>query len=328
MLIQKAHISNRKDPINLTPAEEYLFQNAKQVNIPDIELIEISNVSILKNYLFKLSSLSFFTSLSHILPVPARHKFKKLSLFFLPSEVLDSGIWITDEWSSEYFHWFTDALSRWLVAAVDHSDLPVILPKEYSKFSYIQETLEILGIKPFFYNKKRRLLVKELVVSSHVAPTGNYDKNTITQIRSRFSVSSQTKASKNIYISRALASKRKVINEMALIKMLKGHHFEIHYAENYSIKQKIELLANAKYLLGLHGAGLTNMLFMPFGSTVIELRTFGDFHNNAFYALASDLDLHYVYFQCVPDGPDLHTSNVTVDIEALNFLLTRTIQVI
>jgi capsular polysaccharide biosynthesis protein len=65
--------------------------------------------------------------------------------------------------------------------------------------------------------------------------------------------------------------------------------------EDLSFIRQIKLMQGTKVLLGAHGAGLTNMLFMPAGSVVVEIRKEGDCHNNCFYSLASALGHRYYY---------------------------------
>ena len=68
---------------------------------------------------------------------------------------------------------------------------------------------------------------------------------------------------------------RKISNEEELLMSLrqKFHGFDIALVnfETYSITAQLELSANTDILIGMHGAGLTHMMFMPKHSGVIEL---------------------------------------------------------
>jgi capsular polysaccharide biosynthesis protein len=60
------------------------------------------------------------------------------------------------------------------------------------------------------------------------------------------------------------------------------------------------------------------MLFMPAGSSVLELRHRTDRINNCYYTLAASLDLNYWYQSCEPvTHEDPHTANLIVDTKAL-----------
>ena len=82
-------------------------------------------------------------------------------------------------------------------------------------------------------------------------------------------------------------------------------------------------MKDTKCLIGLHGAGLTNMLFMSEKTNVLELRNEEDSHNNCYFSLASDLNLDYYYQLNKGDRKDTHEVNVTVDILLLKQNIER-----
>ena len=79
------------------------------------------------------------------------------------------------------------------------------------------------------------------------------------------------------------------------------------------------LLADTRVLVSNHGAGLSNMLFMAPGGSVLELRKRGDAHNNCYFALASALNLKYYYQLCDPENPnqDAFSADLIVDATML-----------
>ena len=72
-------------------------------------------------------------------------------------------------------------------------------------------------------------------------------------------------------------------------------------------------------MISNHGGGLTNILFMKSGSSVLELRQSGDSHNNCYFSLASALYLKYYYQLCHSENPDedAHTADLIVDCRRL-----------
>ena len=65
-----------------------------------------------------------------------------------------------------------------------------------------------------------------------------------------------------IYISRQLASVRKIKNEDDVIKILINYGFHILKAEELNFWDQIRLFSNCKHLISIHGAGLTNCIFI------------------------------------------------------------------
>jgi capsular polysaccharide biosynthesis protein len=87
----------------------------------------------------------------------------------------------------------------------------------------------------------------------------------------------------------------------------------------------MDLISNADVLMGVHGAGLTNMLACKSDCRIIELRGSQDTTNNCFFSLASALELDYYYFMTKenPTATD-KVGNVDVDPVLLrDFLLTH-----
>ncbi len=91
--------------------------------------------------------------------------------------------------------------------------------------------------------------------------------------------------------------------------------------EDYSLQQQVDLLSETKALIGLHGAGLTNMLFMPTGAQLLELRNQGDRSNNCFFSMAADLHHRYYYLTNAGNKADAYDVEIEVDIAALEAMI-------
>jgi len=235
--------------------------------------------------------------------------------------VIKKTIWFTDGWSNGYFHWMLDALPRLFTAIQNQPSTKVILPHQFKNQDYISASLKALGVndiqfmKPNTYYWFRRILFQ-----THLAPTGNYHDETVRHMRDRLlenlPLNNSTKGER-IYISRAKAKRRRVINEHELIPILKKHQFSIIHFEDYNWAEQMAFCANAKIMIGLHGAGLTNMLFMNKNTKVLELRRENDAHNNCYFALASALNIQYYYQLCKTNSED--TLHADFEVDKLNF---------
>jgi capsular polysaccharide biosynthesis protein len=241
----------------------------------------------------------------------------------LPKFKINKGVWIIDNWSYEYFHWLTDALPRLIVAEEYIENHEILLPSKFRKSPYV-DSLKVFNFNISFFNSKYPVSVKELIIPSHTAPTGNYNKDVINKLRKRFNQNSvKVIPSKKIFVSRGKARFRKISNEAEVIRLVMSFGYEVHYFEDYSFRDQVSLMQQATHLIGLHGAGLTNMLFMPENGKVLELRNANDDHNNCFYALASDLGHEYYYLLNQGDAADTHFVNITVRTEELASVLQQ-----
>ena len=126
---------------------------------------------------------------------------------------------------------------------------------------------------------------------------------------------------KKIWISRQNAPKRKISNFDIIKPILINNGFEILEYENLTLEMQISISNNCKVLGGIHGAGLTNMLFMNKGCTLIEVRAEGDAKNNCFFSLASDLEMKYYYFLAHPIDSDFYSGDYEVDSDSFNKFL-------
>lgn len=76
---------------------------------------------------------------------------------------------------------------------------------------------------------------------------------------------------KRIYLSRAYANHRKIINEEELLPILEKYGFERVFAEKLPFCEQVALFSQAELLLGMHGAGHAHLFWMPRGSLVVEV---------------------------------------------------------
>jgi capsular polysaccharide biosynthesis protein len=233
------------------------------------------------------------------------------------------GVWITQNWTWMYFHWMIDALTRYVASQSFIDKHPVLLPSSYQKFSYIQESLDYLGIPYVWYDENKTTYVWELLLPSHTAIPGNYNVGYLNALRTLFlSKPRQIENFKRkVYISRKNAKTRRMINESSFIHLLAKYSIEYHCLESFSLSEKINLLSNTSLLIGVHGAGLTNMLFLPDQASVIEIRMLGDSHNNSYFAMASALKFPYYYLEAELVDSSSEEKDIVLDLEKMERIL-------
>ncbi len=291
-------------------------------NFPTGPKLKLKYAAILKASIFNPARFRFENSYAHILPITAFAQFKKLYLYLLPGKRIDRAIWITDEWSAEYYHWLSDALPRLIAMENMKASHVVLLPKRYREKSYVEQSLRMLGFRWKYYNISRIVRVRDLVSPAHTAPTGSFHEPAIMRLRNRMSLPG-IDAGRKIYISRKKASRRHILNEEAVVKIVKSCGYELHYFEEYDLATQIRLMSETRFLIGLHGAGLTNMLFMPEGSRVLELRPENATDLNCFCHQASALKHHYYYLQCEANTDVMQDTDNTVNVGALKQVIAQ-----
>lgn len=112
----------------------------------------------------------------------------------------------------------------------------------------------------------------------------------------------------HLYISRKNSTFRRVINERKILDRLDPLGFVEVCTEDLTIEAQINLFRRAKTVIAPHGAGLTNILFMEQGTSVIEL--VGSHHRLPTYVnLAGGLGLRYAYIPTTPDLEQPYKNN-------------------
>lgn len=321
VITEKGGVCKRCLPENYVDEHKDIFEHEFQKNIPEAHRLLLRNVFILDDIVFSALKIKFYSSYSKKISQSFLSLIKRLKYFLNPGNKISKAIWITDDWSGGYFHWFGDALPRLLSMKDNLTDHKILLPESYRYQKYISQSLDILGYNYHYFNKHSSLFIKTLLLPSHLAPSGNYNEKIMLKLRKAFVGGVKKKGLRKIYISRAKAGKRICLNEKEVTSLLVNNGFEVHFFEDYDLLKQIEIMQKAAVLVALHGEALTTMLFMQHEGKVIELRNKYDLTNNCFYSLASALDLQYYYLLNEADSKDGHVANITVDINRLEKLI-------
>jgi capsular polysaccharide biosynthesis protein len=216
---------------------------------------------------------------------------------------LDSAYYVTNSNSKKFFHWFLDVLQKLEFMERNHrgatNKAVVIIPSDHQA-DFMMSSLSAFDFRFFLQDNNQLVLVKKLTMVPDLAPTGNYRKEVVLNLRKRLrnyflAEQDESMQMKRVYITRKNAKKRKIINEDDLLPKLREFGFEIIDMDALGFKQQIRVMLGAEMLVSLHGAGLTHMLWMKDRGKVLEIRASGDCHNNCYFTLASDLELDYYY---------------------------------
>ncbi len=95
-----------------------------------------------------------------------------------------------------------------------------------------------------------------------------------------------------LYISRAGALRRRLVNEAEVMALLRPLGYEICDPAALSLREQIELFSSATHVVAPHGAGLANILFCRPGTVLLELMMDG-YMNLCFRRLAALRGLRY-----------------------------------
>ena len=312
-------------PVNFDKNDEPLFAHYNLYQTGKEEIFKLKNVSVSKEGVVFSGMNNFGPALPHPL-FRATYGWLYILNKYINGKTLTGSsvktyVLIHDFWSAaNYYHWLVDTLPRLCIIGneLKQKDHVLILPANPPKF--IISTLAYFEIDSFIYLENNEYIaVDNLLMPNYLAGSGRIHPEKVFDLKKFFLGKINSQVSKErLYVSRARQKSRKIANEREVVNVMRQFGFETVYFEDYTFEQQIELVQNCKFLVSSHGANLTNTLFMPQGSKVIELIRF-DKPNFCYWALANVAKLDYYYQLCQLQKGD----NLVVDTEKLrNNLIT------
>jgi glycosyltransferase involved in cell wall biosynthesis len=226
-----------------------------------------------------------------------------------------------------YYHWVVegllplDVLSR---ALGPDSNLKIALPKSMdiaALFDHREslravgfERHEIVEVEESLIKVQEAMWVDSDLIQSMPAP---HVKDFQRRVATRYAGLCGPR-NRRLFIARK-GSTRKIHNIEQVQAFLSRYDFETVYLEGKSVLDQILLFQSAQFVIGAHGAGLSNLLFCEPGTKVIEFMPSVEFR--PFFWLISDkLELVHGMQFCTPFGPQTFQSDLTVDIDKLQAL--------
>jgi hypothetical protein len=227
----------------------------------------------------------------------------------------------TDLWSTGHFHWIADILPKLLSIADKCKEYTLLLQDTPYIRSIAIHTIQKMKL-PFqdilFMNENCLYKVQNLHFLTKLGASGHCHPGLIKSVRDLMR-SDVESSGKRIYVSRSKAQYRRVLNEENLIALLKKHSFEIINAEDLDIEEQASIFSSAQVLISIHGAGLTNCIFMKPESKVVEIRRYENGPTNVgYWHLAESLGQQYYYYNGTPDSDQTIVGrgcNITVDLD-------------
>ena len=206
-----------------------------------------------------------------------------------PAVDCGEAAWIVGRWHRNYYHWLLYHLPKIMVLQDLGAEPGLLIPGQGALRAVIEASLEALGIES---SRLRSAPAGAMRADPlWVVEADRFDPQLLQELRRRI-VGCKGPASRRVYLSRERTRRRRLANAPDVTGPLGGAGFETVRAEELTFQEQVALASSTEILVGVHGAALTNMLFMPEGAHVIELAN-PEYPSPAFYALASALGLRY-----------------------------------
>jgi capsular polysaccharide biosynthesis protein len=227
-----------------------------------------------------------------------------------------------NHWGSGYHHWLTECLLK--VQFVDPSQYVVVLPEDYPPFA-----AETLAMFPFAGTLElpsgRALEARSLTLVGN-PHSGHFNPAHLRTLKETIlePFGGPASGSERLYISRRGQALRLVENEDQVIETLERYDFRVVDPAALSFEEQVQLFSRCSVVVSVHGAGLTNCLFMPEGGRVLELYRAlapkNDGMNACYWRLSTASNLDYYYQLCAHGenrGGHIDRIDIRVDIDKL-----------
>jgi hypothetical protein len=245
---------------------------------------------------------------------------------------LDIACSLVNHWSKNYYHWIIDSLTR--IEGIEYYQKqtgckPLIII-DNNPYSWQVESLKVLGYSSDDYIQWNcaKANVKKLILPSFRRQGEWVSPSALHWLRQRIlnnlplSNTSNSTYSPFIYISRIKASGRRVINEDEVMEFLKPLGFVSYSLEEMSFVEQVRLFSTAKMVIAPHGAGLTNIIFSPPNTNLIEFVT--PWVSSGYLVPAAILGFKHSCLECKqPKTQEIRQTrgNLIVDIKKLQSLI-------
>lgn len=226
--------------------------------------------------------------------------------------ILESNIFIlTDIWSTGPYHFYIDILSK-IVELRDNFERSIneikvlVFDDTFTNRVIISlfEDLGLGGVKILTLQRGEQYILlgrNYFVTKPHVIGTNNprvipkvYDL--IHTNLQKYKKTHDDTLYKGVYYYRT-GRFRKIVNDQEIIRKLRSMGFYCTNFEELSYIEAFRIMQQTTLFVGIHGGGLTNMLFLPNNSKVIEIKNDNPNPNShCYWHLARSLKFEYVMF--------------------------------
>ncbi len=334
----KRKVHTNKDLVQTTLLNSEPVCQIDAVNLLHYEKVKVTDIGVIIDENENVDSRCLPQNLpvEFVLRLPTANAYADETLPKLQRQTVDNKfdyLLVHNHMGTVWGHWIIESLPRLYAATKYRNDFVLLLPDRSFYPANVYETL-----KPFesrirgktYINYKHYIQPKNLFLPSCGVSKNNHPE-LLREYRdfmlSHFKRKTTNNKFEKVYITRRTDRRRKIVNENEVIALMRELGFTILNFNTLTFQEQVDVCANCKVLVSIHGSALANMLFMAEGSQVMEIRRENDETNNWFYNLANDLKLDYHYFPAKPvdDAVETYYSDVLVDIDKLEKNLKHSI---
>ena len=201
-----------------------------------------------------------------------------------------SVVWIWESWYTNHFHWLVHQLPKLLLLSDRGLASELMLPPSFMSSPVRLQSAMAVGVDLLCLARMQGSVLRAERMTFVDSP--DFNSSLLRQLRVRLSSATLTPGRRKLYLSRRLASRRRLVNEPEIWSELERLGYEEVCLEELTFTEQVHLLGEAEVVVGLHGAGLANIVFCPEGSHIVEIVD-PAFPSPEYYDLAAACGHHY-----------------------------------
>jgi hypothetical protein len=219
----------------------------------------------------------------------------------IPAIYVDETVAVIHSKWFNYAFWINSYLPRLLELIDSKQEFKLLYPEHWDNIPYVKLVVDELPIEFIRVPQDHQVFAKKLLLPQTRKWTASFDSKRINLVREQLIKIANEKLPesnfpKKIYLTRKNRGNRCAENEVEVMQLLSSHGFEAIAFEDYTIWDQIKMMSEAIHFISIHGAGLTNLIFLNEGAQVLELvnRQYAQKeYTFPFWKLAQSINLKY-----------------------------------
>ncbi|RFZ85219.1 glycosyltransferase family 61 protein [Mucilaginibacter terrenus] len=272
-------------PKNLQPSDRHLFEPYKTYKISNLPVLDLEEVFVTYTG-FCANEDGLISDCHHDHPYQMAGYVAETMNYYQDASDHPENLIEMDEhkryllihhpWYN-YYHWLCECIPRLWRVRDQLKDVVLLIPEHYIKTDFISGSLLPFNVQNMFVIPRGKSLMVPKLRLPRIKPLcDSYDKLELKELAafySKYAIENiaDINIGDKIYLSRRKAARKKVFNEDLVEKVMTQYGFKTVYNEDYTFLEQVRLYGHVKYLVSIHGSGLTNMMFMPEGGSVLEI---------------------------------------------------------
>lgn len=186
-------------------------------------------------------------------------------------QYVDQAISLRDTGEENYFHFYNDVLTKILLiggSGFSVTSFPIIISKKLWDKSYFQHYLKastLLQSLQWIVQDQQYIVCNRIIFCKPLTHRMDLLLPIFAPLRA------EGKGNRKIFLTRSKSRLRYIENAHEIEDICSAYGFETVDTDSLDLPQQIDLFSNSSFIVGIHGAGLTNMMFRKEHCKILEI---------------------------------------------------------